>query len=217
MRTTEEFFVHLKSLGFLPRTVIDVGVAYGTPPIYEAFPDAYYFLFEPVRDFEPHLKRQLETLRGEYHLCALGAASGEATIFIPETPSGSSLMHTSTDGSDPRLRKIDVRTLDGVCADAPLEGPILLKTDCQGGDLAVIQGGSRVAAQCEVIIMEVGMFRYWSQRTPDFADVIIHMKSIGFVPYDFFGYMTRPSDGALGQIDVVFVKENGQFRASSKW
>lgn len=30
---------YLKRLGFRPRTVVDVGVAYGTPELYEAFPE----------------------------------------------------------------------------------------------------------------------------------------------------------------------------------
>ncbi|MGT2434905.1 hypothetical protein ACU4GH_02545 [Bradyrhizobium betae] len=32
------FFKHLKSLGFDVRTVVDVGIAFGTPVIYDAFP-----------------------------------------------------------------------------------------------------------------------------------------------------------------------------------
>ncbi len=216
-RKMTDVLAHLNAVGFRPKTIIDVGVAYGTPAIYQAFPDAYYFLFEPVRDFEPHLKKLMQKLRGEYQMCALGATDGDATIIIPQDASGSSLMHTGVDAGDPRLRKVDVRTLDAACGAAPLEGPVLLKTDCQGGDLAVIQGGSQVVAQCDVIIMELGMFHFWGPKTPDFTDVILHMKSIGFVPYDFFGYLARPSDGALGQIDVAFVKEKGQFRASAKW
>ena len=46
-------------------TVVDVGVAYGTPALYTAFPDAYFFLFEPVAEFEPHLKSILTSVRGE--------------------------------------------------------------------------------------------------------------------------------------------------------
>jgi hypothetical protein len=38
------------------------------------------------------------------------------------------------------------------------------------------------------------------------------MKGLGFVVYDIFGEQFRPLDGALGQIDMAFVKENGIFR-----
>ena len=213
-----ESLAQLKSAGFLPGTVVDVGVAYGTPPLYEAFPDAYYFLFEPVADFEPHIKKALQTnIRGEYEMCGLGETSTTKQIFVPEAAVAASLMHSGVDAADPRLRTVRVRTLDEVFAKRKLQKPIILKTDCQGGDLAVIRGGNEFVAQCDVIIMEVGMFRYWSKNTPDFADTIIEMKSRGFVPYDLFDTMPRPHDGALGQLDVVFVKENGPLRAVHKW
>ena len=38
------------------------------------------------------------------------------------------------------------------------------------------------------------------------------MKNLGFVVYDIFGEQFRPLDGALGQIDMAFVKERGIFR-----
>ena len=217
MKTMTEALAHLKSLGFLPGTVVDVGVAHGTPPLYAAFPDAYFFLFEPVTDFEPNIKSVLTKIRGEYQMCALGATSGTATIFVSDAPVGSSLMHRGIDAGDPHLRKITIRTLDEIFTGKNPLGPILLKTDCQGGDLDVIRGGTEFIQKCEVIIMEIGMFRYWSPKTPDFADTVVEMKAHGFVPYDFLDEMRRPFDGALGQLDVVFVKENGPFQKSHTW
>ncbi len=35
-----------------PRTVIDVGVGYGTPALYQAYPTAKFVLVEPLRDYE---------------------------------------------------------------------------------------------------------------------------------------------------------------------
>lgn len=212
-----ESLAQLKSAGFQPRTVIDVGVAHGTPPLYDAFPDAYFFLFEPVSDFERDIQGVLKTIRGEYQLCGLGETSATTKIFVPQAAVGASLMHSGIAASDPHLRTVSVRTLDEVFAKRTIEQPILLKTDCQGGDLAVIRGGRDFIAKCDVIIMEVGMFRYWSAKTPDFADTIVEMKALGFVPYDFFDYMPRPHDGALGQLDVVFVKDEGPFRKHHNW
>lgn len=218
MRTMTEALEQLKSTGFLPRTVVDVGVAYGTPQLYEAFPSAYYFLFEPLADFEQHIQDALrKKIRGEYELCGLGETSTTMQIFVPDHAVGASLMHRNVYAADPRLRTVPVRTLDEVFAHRTVEQPILLKTDCQGGDVAVIRGGRDFIVKCDVIVMEVCMFPYWSQETPDFAATIVEMKSLGFVPYDFFDYMLRPHDGALGQIDVVFVKDGGPFRATNKW
>ena len=51
------FFGYVKSRGFQPQTVFDVGVGNGTPWLYGAFPDAHFVLIEPQVEFEPSLKR----------------------------------------------------------------------------------------------------------------------------------------------------------------
>ena len=43
------------------------------------------------------------------------------------------------------------------------------------------------------------------------------MKDVGYVVYDIIGGINRPLDLALGQKDLVFVKENGVFRKSHGW
>src|SRR5260370_17284590 len=62
------FFKHLKSLGFEVRTVIDVGIAFGTSPIYDAFPRARYFLVEPVAECRPVLEKPKHRLNAEHFL-----------------------------------------------------------------------------------------------------------------------------------------------------
>jgi FkbM family methyltransferase len=211
------FLNHIKRLGFQPRTVVDVGVAYGTPQLYAAFPDAYFFLFEPVVEFEPHLKSILNSVRGEYHLCALSAKSSAGLLYITDQSDGASLAHSGVVRGDPRLRPVDTKTLDEVFSGGTPEGPILLKTDCQGGDLNVIKGATGLLERCDVVIMEVGMFRYWGGMAPDFTEIMPCLRDLGFVAYDFFDFMDRPVDGALGQLDVAFVKEKGPFRAIHEW
>jgi hypothetical protein len=46
---------------------------------------------------------------------------------------------------------------------------------------------------------------------------ITYMKNIGYVVYDIVGGINRPLDYALGQKDLVFVKDNGFFRRSQGW
>ena len=79
---------YLKRLGFQPRTVVDVGAAYGTPPIYEAFPQSFLVLIEPLKEYEPYLAEILEKYKGKYFLTALGARDekmlkGGCIPFVP--------------------------------------------------------------------------------------------------------------------------------------
>ena len=59
MRDGRVFFEHLNHVGFQPATIIDVGVANGTPDIYESFPDAYYVLIDAVVEYEEGIARLL--------------------------------------------------------------------------------------------------------------------------------------------------------------
>jgi len=52
-RNFAEFFSQLKKLQFIPGTIIDVGVAWGTPDLYEAFPASKFYLVEPLKDSSP--------------------------------------------------------------------------------------------------------------------------------------------------------------------
>lgn len=215
-RTFQEFFSHINGLGFNPGTVIDVGVARGTPALYEAFPDAYLILVEPVKEFVPHLEAILQKRKGEFHNCALMAEPGTSTILKTKELHGSSMMHRVADSGDARLQEVEVRTLDDVVG-GDRATPYLLKTDCQGGDYEVVKGGERTLVHCEVVILEVSFFKFWGDHHPDPLDIIQYMSDHGFVLYDFLDGLFRPNDNALGQIDMVFVKRDGLFRKSHKW
>ena len=43
------------------------------------------------------------------------------------------------------------------------------------------------------------------------------MAERDYVIYDFPGFLRRPFDGALAQMDVCFVKRNGILRHSNEW
>ena len=83
MRQMEEFFEHLKRAAFHPRTVVDVGVAWGTPGLYDAFPEAYYWLFEPVADFEPALEAILSLPHAPLALSSM-QETGVLRAIFPE-------------------------------------------------------------------------------------------------------------------------------------
>src|SRR5580658_5002833 len=62
---------HVRRLGFRPHTVIDAGVADGTPELYKTFPEAHYILIEPLAEFVPAFRRIKESVASlEYHTAA---------------------------------------------------------------------------------------------------------------------------------------------------
>lgn len=218
MRIPKDFYQHLRSLHFAPVTVFDVGVAWGTPELYEAFPNAYYYLFEALPSFEPSLKSIMKKLKGEYHLVALSSRSSSERIYVGREPiqrAGASVFHR-----EPKpcadVEEIQLRRLDDIMGGKELPGPVLMKIDAQGSDIEVLKGGEETVKQCDLVIVETGLHPFRNEKNQTHR-VISYMASQGFATYDFLSPLARPYDKALGQIDVVFVKEDGPLRKYPYW
>jgi len=210
------FFKHLKSLGFDVRTVIDVGIAFGTSPIYEAFPKARYFLVEPVAECRPVLEGLKARLNAEYFLVAAGAENGEVNFNVHDDISGSSLF-AQAEGKvlDGEARLTPMRRLDSLLPDT-LEHPVFLKVDTQGAELEVLKGlGSRIE-EIDLLILETTMMpmRY---GIPQFADVVRYCDEAGFAVYDILEGHMRALDGALAQIDLAFVRKDSVLRSKATY
>jgi hypothetical protein len=63
------------------------------------------------------------------------------------------------------------------------------------------------------VLLEVSLFQFF-RGGPQLHDIVAAMKARGFVAYDICGQGYRPLDGALAQVDMVFVKEEGMLRRS---
>jgi FkbM family methyltransferase len=204
----------LARLGFQPRTVIDAGVANATPELYSTFPSASIVLIEPLSEFEPFLRQICSSYNAQYVLAAAGAAPGSATFHVHADKFSSSLLAevegASVDGAP---RTVPVVSLDQLSSEKNLSGPFLIKLDVQGAELQVLAGASRTLQHTEAVILEVSFFASMIGG-PQFHDVVSRMKDLGFVAYDVFGFQYRPLDGALNQLDMIFVREDGPFRRS---
>ncbi|HEV1995529.1 MAG TPA: FkbM family methyltransferase [Candidatus Acidoferrum sp.] len=204
----------LARLGFQPRTVIDAGVATQTLELYEPFPSASILLIEPLAEFEPFLRKICSTYHAQYVLAAAGQAPGSATFNVHADKFSSSLLsEVEGPGVDGTPRTVPVVSIDQQCAEKKLSGPFLIKLDVQGAELQVLAGASRTLPQTEAVILEVTLFGTMIGG-PQFYDLVTYMKGVGFVAYDIFAVNYRPLDGALAQVDMIFVREDGPFRRS---
>ena len=208
------FLVHVRSLGFSPATVIDVGVADGTIELYSTFPGAFHLLVEPAREFEGALQFICRHYNAAYVIAAATDEDGEATLRCTSDLHGASTIEDTGASAQPRFsRVVPAFTLDTLAEEHSTRGPYLIKADTQGTELTVLDGAKRLLAETEIVVLEVSLFRFGASA-PVLDEVISYMKTRGFVVYDVFGGHGRPLDGALAQVDIAFVKEAGQFRAS---
>jgi FkbM family methyltransferase len=203
--------------GFKPKTVIDVGVAYGTFELYENFPAANILLVEPLSEYEGDLQAICRKYGAQYVMAGAGPQPGNITINVhPQLYGSSTLKESEGSIADGVPREIPVVAIDDLCRERNLAGPYLLKVDVQGAELHVLDGARKVLENTEVVILEVSLFEFFVGG-PQLHEVVQYMKERGFVAYDIFGGYARPLDGALAQVDMTFVKEGGQFRKSNSF
>jgi FkbM family methyltransferase len=204
---------NIKRLGLDPATVIDVGVGYGTPELWEAFPRARLLLVEPIPDrFGGAALEAVRRRNGaELVAAAAGAEAGSTTITVHRAPEMSSVLGAWAGDRDGDAREVEVVRVDDAVRERSLPGPYVLKVDVEGAELAVLDGAEAVLAETDVVLLEVRLF----ELVPGAAqlhDVVPYMRERGFVAYDLFGGALRLSDGALAVSNIAFVREDGRFR-----
>jgi methyltransferase FkbM-like protein len=134
------------------------------------------------------------------------------TINVHPDLVGSSLLYEADGaGVDGISREVPLKAIDDLCTEVKFGGPYLLKVDVQGAELLVLDGARRTLQDTELVILEVSLLHLYRDG-PQLHDVVGYMRERGFLVYDIVGGHNRPLDGALAQVDLVFVRENGRFR-----
>jgi FkbM family methyltransferase len=194
--------------GMLPKTVFDVGVATGTPWLYDAFPDAHFVLIEPQKEFEPALQDICKRMDAEYHLVGVGSSERYQPIYrLLGSPTGSSflrpnLLNEKIWGASETSEDLHIIPLDTYHT---LPGPFFLKIDTEGYELDVLRGAAKVLAKTDVVLMEVAI----TQRQlgePGLIEIGSFMESRGFRLIDFPVLSQRGSNGPLIYVDVAFAR-----------
>jgi FkbM family methyltransferase len=204
-----EVMDHLQGLGFTPKTVFDIGFNTGTPGLYDHFTDAHYVLVDPLKANEIFMQDCVSRIkRGDYVVAAAGDGSvEEITIAVTPDFGGSSAYLKS---GDLQKEVAPVVTLDALEGRFSTSGPYLIKIDVQGAELDVLRGAKQVLAKTEVVIAEARFFPFGG--APEIGEVLKFLDEQGFALFDLFNVARRPSDEALGQIDIVAVRKDGFFR-----
>jgi len=73
-----------------------------------------------------------------------------------------------------------------------------------------------VLAGAEAVLMEVNLIGIYGDA-PLLDETVAFMATRGFRVYDICSFMRRPYDGALWQIDAVFVRRTSPLLASKRW
>jgi FkbM family methyltransferase len=215
-----DLFLHdLKARGFYPKSVLDVGANCGewTRMARNVFPDAEFLLIEPqtaMRSYLEPLCREFENV--DCVEAGAAAQNGEMVLSVwGELGNGSSFL-PDPESECGTKQLVPVRTIDSILEERQSAAPDLVKMDVQGFEIEALKGATSLLGWTEVFILEAGLFVFMP-RQPLLREVIDFMASEGYEVYDFPGYIRRPLDGALGTVDVAFVRVDGPFWQSTLW
>ncbi len=108
-------------------------------------------------------------------------------------------------------------TIDSLVADGSMPVPELAKLDVQGFELEALRGAESLFGTTEVFILELTLLETINPGWPIVHEVVAFMAERGYYLYDLPGFLRRPLDGALAQIDACFVKVDSFLRADGTW
>lgn len=211
-REFKAFFQHLKSKGIEFQTIIDVGVAFGTPALYESFPNSKFYLIEPVPDCKPILDDLTRVLDAEAFNVAAGSEDGMMDFHVHTDISGSS-PYRQWEGEllDGKKISVPVRRLDSLVT-MPVVRPCLLKIDTQGAELDVLAGATKTLNEVDMVIVEAS-FHQFRRGAPEFSAVVSKFSELGFECYEVLEGHYRAVDNALAQVDLAFIRPDSLLRS----
>ncbi|MFN5515074.1 MAG: FkbM family methyltransferase [Cyanobacteriota bacterium] len=217
----QEAFLRLKSLGYQPQIIFDIGASDGSwsKDIVEVLPDATFHLFEPLIPFSDPYRVVLEQHLARYpnfifHGWALGEKEGEASMTVFPNFVASSMIETTGAVEGGQVVTVPVKTLTGLVSSNQLPIPDVIKIDTQGYELAILKGSREILPQVGVLILECWLYRGYGAQTPLLTEIADWLLLFGFRLWDI-GETYRNDNGVLGTLDCLFV--NTQIGLAPSW
>jgi len=194
----------LRHRGFVPAQILDVGAAVGewTRLCRRYFPDARYFLIEPMIE----RRKDLDALKAEsalvdYITAAAGEKEETKEIGISSDAWGTSFHHAGIE-----RRTVEVVTLDSLLAKGVFLKPDLMKFDIQGHEWYALSGATECLKSCRLVLCECVLHPY-SPTMKLMGDITELLRTHGFEPYEIVDTLRRAHSGAMGQCDCLFIKK----------
>jgi FkbM family methyltransferase len=203
------FLSLLKSFGFAPKHVIDIGANKGdwTRAAIQFFPDANYTLVEPQDNLKSHID---DLIRDGYKIRWINAGAGEQAGSLIFTFAGRDDSSTFVISQEQAVAQglhqemVEVRTLNDIVATSNLPLPEMVKIDAEGFDLKVLSGASALLGKTEVFLAEAAIC---ANLDNTLAKMIDRMSELKYRLVDITDLNRSPRIGALWLCEVAFVRD----------
>ncbi|WP_018615830.1 FkbM family methyltransferase [Segetibacter koreensis] len=206
------FYTNLKSFGFNPVHIVDIGANHGrwTREALKHFPDAYYTLLEPQYWLKSSIEDLLNTNKKiNFNGVGAGASAGSFKFTIHDKDHSCSFKFTEEEAHQRGFKQVDLQvvTLNELLADNKLPTPDIIKIDAEGWDIEVLKGASIFLGKTEIFMVEVAI------SCKHFDNTILKMMNfMNEAGYTFFDItdLNRPIEPkVLWLAELVFIKKNG--------
>lgn len=185
-------------------TVLDIGVAHGTPELYKAFNKSNLVLIEPLERYEPSIEKIEKKYKAKWIKSAAGSENTFIDIIVDDQQPSMSSFHQkdmASSSGDVYKEKIPVKKLDTIVEENKLKGPFIIKIDTEGHEIEVLKGAKETLKNCCMIIAEVSVANRFKGGYK-FSEFIKEMSSHGFELLDVLSFTSTPPKF----IDAVFTK-----------
>ncbi|HZC59130.1 MAG TPA: FkbM family methyltransferase [Chthoniobacterales bacterium] len=210
----KKVFSALRDAGFKPRVIYDVGASH-TPWsqfVFPVFPEAEYYLFEPLVDFKPYYRQQCQIAVKHFpsfrlFKIGLGEVSGPVEIFSDAKGFSASILSGNTIPALDERFTVQLVRMDELIEKKRLPVPDLLKMDVQGAELEVLRGAGKFLERVQVIEAETWLVRGYGPRTPLFHEVAQFLTTKGFAILEI-GDRFYSDSHEFYALDVFFVRRD---------
>lgn len=209
----EVFFDNIKSMGFVPKHIIDVGANHGTwtRETLKYFPEAYYTLIEPQEWLKPSLQDILDVnSKVTFNAVGAGDKSGSFMFTIVNRDDSCSFRYTEEEAKAGGFKQVEIPivTLNEIVSNnATLPFPDLVKIDAEGLDINVLEGASDLMGKTEVFLVEAALF--CKEFDNSLLKMVDYMDKKGYSLFEITD-LNRPfQPQVLWLVELAFVKKQG--------
>lgn len=191
----------LRDAGVAIDKIIDVGIQHHTIPLIKLFPDVHHYLFEPVAEYYPHIRKNYEKIQFDLVEAAVTDFDGELYLHTEKKTRGDEISHSYiTQNKTPVSRTVRALTLDTYFAEKRTDGLYLLKIDVEGPAVptAILRGAKSVLRDTAVVMIEMTVDKFMERA------IILHQA--GFDLWDLCDLCYYGD--CLWQADALFVRRD---------